>query len=225
MKKIKNAVIVYAEAIRWIASKNYMGTASKDKPVILMDEDGYQSFCQPSIVGRHSVKLNYWYKIEKVPSNDKYNFPFEVLRIVPGSGLSPEEYAKKNISKPELRREVKEQRDWSSEILELLKNSLVLQHKQIHTKLTENTKHYSDYEPDEEKSYAFTHGLLKKLHREGKIYCVKFYRQEQEKASPVFFGLDPDALLELLEDRKKPVLKEVELKKQERINMWGKLGG
>lgn len=223
MKKIKNAVIVYAEAIRWINSRNYMGTASKDKPVILMDEDGYESFCKPTIVGRHSVKLNQWYKIEKVPSNDKYNFPFEVLRIVPGSSLSPDEWKKKDLDKKLKAREIEEKKDWSAEILEILKNEFVLQHKDIHSRLTKNEKHHSDYTEDEKRTYTLTDTAMKKLHSEGKVYCVKIYRQEQDRASEVFYGIDPNALLELFEGRQKPKL--VDVKTEERNQMWRKLHG
>ena len=226
MARVK-PVTLYAEALRWVNSNTYKGKDGRDKPVIFMDEEGYESYCKPQSVGRHAVKLNHWYKIERVPAKEQYNCFGTVQRIVPNSHLTPEEYdAKQSGSKQILPPPVPTLDD---EILKLLKRHAALRNTDIYEMLSGNTKRESDFTKEERQRYKEIGTVTKRMHNNGKLFLLALSRHgKQNNASHVFYGLDADSVLSKIEYRGH--LKLVKDPKQEPIHSlkgtkWENLGG
>ena len=232
MARVK-PVTLYAQAESWVKSDAFKGKEGRDKPVIFMDEEGYESYCKPQFVGRNAVKLNHWYKIERVPAREQYSFFGTVQRIVPNSHLTPEQYsalreydAKQSGSKEILRPPVPTLED---NILELLKSYAALRNPDIYELLSDNTKHESDFTKEESQKYKEINTVTRKLHREGKVFRLAIFRS-QTKASHVFFGLDADSVLSKIEYRGHLKLVKDQEPKKEPIHSlkgskWEKLGG
>ena len=226
MKKIK-PITLYAEAVRWIDSKNFLGKTYRDKPAVLMDTDGYEVFCKAQIVGRESVKIEHWYEIEKMPSNRKHSIPFEVIRIVPKSHLTPEQYKNKQSGEQEPPKE----KDWEEEILALFKEGhyIALRNTDIHELLLDNTKRERDYSTEERKKYKEIGTITKRMHNNAKLFRISLSRDgRQNNSSHVFYGVDPDAVLSKIEYRGH--LKLVQPTEQETIyslknTKWDKSNG
>ena len=198
MSRIK-VVTLYAEAIRWVSSENYLGKSSKNKPVIFMDTENCESYCKPQFVGRERVKLNHWYEIDRIPASNDKRIRYQVDRIIPHTHLTPEEYEEKHGNKEILPPPVPTLED---DILELLKSHVVLRNTDIYEILSGNTKRESDYTTEERKKYKEIGTFTRRMHREKKLFRLAIIRKgKQGNASHVFFGLDADSVLSKIEYR------------------------
>ena len=234
MARVK-PVTLYAQAESWVKSDAFKGKEGRDKPVIFMDEEGYESYCKPQFVGRNAVKLNHWYKIERVPAREQYSFFGTVQRIVPNSHLTPEQYsalpeydAKQSGSKQILPPPVPTLDD---DILKLLKRHIALRNTDIYEMLSGNTKRESDFTKEERQKYKEIGTATKRMHNNAKLFRLSVSRDgRQNNASHVFYGLDADSVLSKIEYRGHLKLVKDQEPKKEPIHSlkgskWEKLGG
>lgn len=191
---------------------------------------GNMIYCNPYDTMRHHMKLGEWYDVIISVKDYQRDGPCEgrtvstvlahITTDIHTTPLSQKSLAFGDMTQPDLEASAKQaadndnklpsfitkpsppklERDWQSEVMDVLKTVRCLRTDDIVFKVTGCRKHYSDLTDGEKEQYQAVNTALGQLHKMGELARIACFRDgNQSKASHVYWGRNLDDAFQVLD--------------------------